>query len=78
MTGLSVHPGGLWSPRQADAVLAVIASEAAALGLQFRKVDVTTHAMPGPRVLLTAYCRRHEWPVAVEAPCPLCLAEGRV
>jgi len=76
-TPLTIDPGGLWSVRQAAAVLAVIGPEAAALGLHFKTVDVTTWGMPAPRVLLVAYCRRHDVPIAPDTACALCLAEAR-
>ena len=69
---LSIDPRGEWSPVQARRVLDVINPEAAAQGLFFDMLDITTHRMPAPRVLLVAFCLQHEIAVADDSICSEC------
>lgn len=74
--GLSVDPSGVWSPRQAKAVLDVIRDEARAMGLVFEPIEITM--MGGPRrMLLTAFCLRHGRAVALDTACESCIHEAR-
>jgi len=78
MRALSVDPRGVWSVRQARKVLEIIQPEAKEMGLIFQMVEVTCHNDASAKVLLVAYCIRHECAVAIDSACELCLHETHV
>lgn len=73
---LSIDPSGMWSARQAKAILEVIEPEAEAMGLYFQQLDVTEQGMPESRFLLQAYCRTHGWPVSPDSACEICIGDA--
>lgn len=68
----SVDPSGPWSPRQARAVLAIIGPEAAARGVRFDTLDITS-IHTGRRVRLVPVCIKHDYPIATDDVCAACL-----
>jgi hypothetical protein len=71
MTELPINPSGLWSPVQAERVLAVLNPIVRERGMIFRVVDVSTFAVPY-RVILVCYCIRHDIAVELDTVCRRC------
>lgn len=71
---LTVNPCGMWSQRQARAVLAIVNPQARPHGLVFAPIDVTAHDAIGDwhRFILVAYCVEHEIAVLPNNVCPQC------
>ena len=69
---LSIYPGGQWSPRQAQAVMAHLQPELRARGLRIRSLDISP--MQGPeRCLLQVLCAKHGCVVEEDSACPVCV-----
>jgi hypothetical protein len=75
MMPLTIDPSGFWSPVQARKVLEIINPQARLFGIEFIALDITSFGMPHRRLMLTAHCRVHQWPVQRDSICALCLEE---
>lgn len=73
---LPVDPSGFWSPRQAARVLDAINPIALKRGVIFHTVDVTTFNMPAPRVIIVAYCLKHDIAIVLDSVCGWCVLEA--
>lgn len=69
---LTIDPSGLWSPVKARKVIEILNPQAKAFGIEFVAIDVTTFDMPHRRVLLSAHCIEHQYPVPVDSVCEMC------
>lgn len=63
----------MWSLTKARKVLEIINPQAKPFGLVFRPIEITTHEMPHPRVLLASFCIEHQCAVPLDDVCPKCL-----
>jgi hypothetical protein len=72
---LSIDIAGVWSFRQADAVIAALAPELDARGLELAKIDITTLGEWAPRCLLVARCGscHHVIEAGEACRCSVCL-----
>ncbi len=75
IAALSIDPRGLWSDVQSRKVLEIIEPEAAAIGLGFRKIDVTTMNMPARRFMFQFTCLKHDCVIGWGGTCGFCKAE---
>lgn len=74
---LTIDPRGEWSPAQAQRVLAIINPQAAAHGLVFNVLDITTMQHAARRLLLVAYCIEHGVAVALDDVCRECVKHAK-
>lgn len=68
---LSIDPSGEWSPVQARKVLEIINPEAESRGIRYKVIDVSTFEKR--RVLLIAYCIKHDRAIIHGSVCEECV-----